>query len=131
MKYLLPFVLLWFVSSCRQPEDPPTFSSLIVTNQWKVGYCRDGGNIITGLYNGWRFSFSADGSCIVTTGSGTVNGTWEENNAARKVKILLNSSSTPASYMSREWELIFMNPSRIKLGNDRFAPFQELYFDKL
>jgi len=131
MKHLVPFFLVFLVASCRAPEETPTFSSLIVKNQWKVGFARDFSNNVTGIYNGWRFSFSAAGTLTVTTGTSTLSGTWQENVPARKVRLLINSSTTPAAFASKEWDLVFMNPGRIKLAHNRFSPSRELYFDRV
>jgi hypothetical protein len=131
MKYIpitILFVLLF--AACREPETPPTFATLAVQNTWKAGYVRDGGNIITGLYNGWRFTFNSDGTLIVNGSGATMNGNWEEDVASRKVQLFINSSSLPAVFVSREWEIVFLTPTRLKLADNRFSPTQEIYLDK-
>jgi len=131
MKYLQTSILFLFLFvACREPEAPPTFATLAVQNTWKAGYVRDNSNIITGLYNGWRFTFNSDGTLIVNGGGITMNGTWEESAAARKVLLFINSSSLPAVFASREWDLVFLTPTRIKLADNRFSPTQEMYLDK-
>ncbi|MFN9111971.1 MAG: hypothetical protein ACK5XN_18050 [Bacteroidota bacterium] len=131
MKYLQTSILFLFLFvACREPEAPPTFATISVQNAWKAGYVRDNSNIITGLYNSWRFTFNSDGTLIVNGGGTTMNGTWEENIAARKILLFINSSSLPAVFASREWDLVFLTPSRIKLADNRFSPVQELYLDK-
>jgi hypothetical protein len=126
----LVFLLFLFLFSCREPESLPTFSTVAGGNTWKVGYARDNSNVFTSIYNGWRFAFNTDGSLVVTTGGTTINGTWKENVSARQVEIFINSSSLPAVFASRTWDISFLTPTRIKLADNRFAPIQEFYLDK-
>jgi hypothetical protein len=130
MRYFF-YLFLWVsLFSCRTPEEAPTFAGVVVNNAWKVGYSRDNSNVFTSVYAGWLFNFNADGSCVVTGGGNTINGTWKENAPARKLTLFLNSSALPAVFASREWEVVFLTPLRIKLADNRFSPTQELYLDK-
>jgi hypothetical protein len=126
----LYFLFVFFCFSCREPEDAPTFSNVAVAKTWKAGYARDNGNVFTSIYNGWRFTFNADGNLVVTGGGTTMNGTWKENAPARQVELLINSSALPAVFVSRTWDVSFLTPTRIKLADNRFSPTQEFYLDK-
>ena len=79
------FFLFLFLFSCREPESPPTFSTVAGGNTWKAGYARDNSNVFTTIYNGWRFTFNSDGSLVVTGSGTTMNGTWKENVPARQI----------------------------------------------
>jgi len=126
----LYFLFVFFCFSCREPEDAPTFSNVAVAKTWKAGYARDNANVFTSIYNGWRFTFNADGNLVVTGGGTTMNGTWKENAPARQVELLINSSALPAVFVSRTWDVSFLTPTRIKLADNRFSPTQEFYLDK-
>jgi len=124
----LLFFFIW--SSCTTQESLPTFSTLAIGNSWKAGYVRDNNNIITSLYNGWLFTFNSDGTFLVTGGGTTMNGTWEENVPARKIKLLISSATLQAVFLSKEWDISFLTPMRLKLADNRFSPMQEFYLDK-
>jgi hypothetical protein len=131
MKQISLYILfVFFCFSCREPENPPTFSTVATANAWKSGYARDNGNVFTSLYNGWRFTFNIDGTLLVTGGGMNMNGTWKENVPARQVEIFINSSALPAVFVSRVWDISFLTPTRIKLADNRFSPTQEFYLDK-
>lgn len=131
MKQITLYILfVFFCFSCREPEDAPTFSNVAGAKTWKVGYARDNGNVFTSIYNGWRFTFGADGNLVVTEGGTTMNGTWKENVPVRQVEIFINSSALPAVFASRTWDVSFLTPTRIKLADNRFSPTQEFYLDK-
>lgn len=130
MNRLFILLFIFITAACREPETLPTFSSLASGNTWKAGYVRDNNNLITGLYNGWRFTFNADGTCVVTGGGNTMNGTWEENLPARTLSLKVNATLLQAVFVSREWDISFLTPTRLKLADNRFSPKQELYLDK-
>ena len=76
--------------------------------------------------------FTGDGNLSITTpGGGAYTGTWSENSAARRVTFSINAPLLETARLNREWDIVLINPSRIRLANDRFAPTQELVLDKL
>jgi hypothetical protein len=133
-RFLLLHLLLtafWAVS-CRKPQDLPPLSQTLLSGTWKVQTMKDNGTNYTAQYNGWRLAFAADGNMSITTpGGGNYTGTWNENNAVRRVTFTINAPLLETARLSREWDIVLVNPTRIRLANDRFAPTQELVLDRL
>ena len=129
---LLNLVLIVLLGSCRQPEELPAASATLVSGAWKVQTMREGTTNFTAQYNGWILLFTNDGNLSVTSpGGGAYSGTWRENADSRQITIVMNGALIETARLSREWDIVLVNPSRIRLSNDRFAPTQELVLDKL
>ncbi|HMO32890.1 MAG TPA: hypothetical protein PKE63_04920 [Lacibacter sp.] len=129
-------IVLWIflatltLASCRKPQDPPPVTSVLLKNDWRVSFCRDNGTNRTSLYSGWKFTFlAADSSVTITTGGGTYLGKWSENTNARSFTLTINAPLFETALISRTWQVVLINPGRIRLADDRFNPRQELWFD--
>lgn len=130
--FLLNLALIVLLGSCRKPQEIPPLSATIVSGAWKVQTMRESTTNFTAQYNGWILLFTNDGNLSVTTpGGGAYSGTWRENADSRQITIVINGALIETARLSREWDIVLVNPSRIRLANDRFAPTQELVLDKL
>lgn len=128
---LLHLALVALLASCRKPQELPPLSSTLVSGAWQIQTLRENGTNFTAQYNGWIWVFTAEGNMTVTTpGGGAYTGTWSENTASRRVTLNINAPLLEAARLSREWDIVLVNPTRIRLANDRFAPTQELVLDK-
>lgn len=84
----ISIITLFVLTSCDSDDDTnssnPTSTDAIAdvaeTGTWRITSFIDSGEDETSDFNGYNFTFNADGSLVATNGSNTLNGTWSVTN---------------------------------------------------
>lgn len=132
---LLVFVFL----SCEKDDDTSStnnqieiqqVTNLVTSGAWRITSFIDSGSDETNDFNGYGFSFNADGTLIAENGSTTINGTWsitddsssnssdDDSNDDSSDDIDFNIFfSEPASFneLSDDWEIVSRSDVKIML----------------
>lgn len=132
---LLVFVFL----SCEKDDDTSStnnqieiqqVTNLVTSGAWRITSFIDSGSDETNDFNGYGFSFNADGTFIAENGSTTINGTWsisddsssnssdDDSNDDSSDDIDFNIFfSEPASFneLSDDWEIVSRSDVKIML----------------
>jgi len=134
MMALVAFVFL----SCEKNNDTSSFdnqveiqqvTNLVTTGAWRITSFIDSGSDETNDFNGYGFSFNADGKLIAENGSTTINGTWsitedssnssdDDSNDDSSDDIDFNIFfAEPASFneLSDDWEIVSHSDAKIML----------------
>lgn len=83
---------------------------LILTDgQWQVGSYLDDGDDETYHYNGYAFTFNANGSATAENGNNTVNGTWDVQSSGSGFDLVLNfeiqNEDDPFDDLNDDWDV--------------------------
>jgi hypothetical protein len=129
MKQILFYCLLFIgIFSCRKPQDSPSAASVFITKEWRIGYFLDVNSNVTANYSGWKFSFRADSTLQIEVGPTVYTGTWSENTNTKTFSFLINANTQQVNRLNKEWEINLINPTQVKLNDDKFNPRQDLRF---
>lgn len=123
--YALPLLLAaTALSSCSKDDDDTldintqSVSTLALEDAWKVTYFFDGDDgDETSQFNGFTFTFNAQGNVIATRNGNTDTGTWlvRQDDGRTELEIDFNDNDDPLDELDEDWEVIELTPSRIKL----------------
>jgi len=121
LNFLMPALLLTAISSCSKKSDTVVVavssSSIIVQSNWRVTYYSDSGTEGTANYNGFRFTFSANGSVAASNDLFTINGTWSTHNDDSSNKLLLNfgSSFPDLASLNHDWHIVEKTSAKLRM----------------
>ncbi|MEZ4798673.1 MAG: hypothetical protein R2809_02615 [Flavobacteriales bacterium] len=87
----------------------------MLDGNWKITNYIDSGENETYKFNGHTFDFANGGSVSVSTGSGTVQGSWSTGEDDSHVKLYLSFSSLPHEDISDDWHVVSQTSSKIEL----------------
>ena len=82
----------------------------------------DSGDDITADYNGYTFTFKADGMLIATKGANTFTGTWKLNSAQTRMTINIKGTKALNNLSDDSWKVARITDHRIvikKAGPDK------------
>ena len=82
----------------------------------------DSGDDITADYNGYTFTFKADGTLIATKGANTFTGTWKLNSAQTRMTINIKGTKALNNLSDDSWKVARITDHRIvikKAGPDK------------
>ena len=82
----------------------------------------DSGDEITADYNGYTFTFKADGTLIATKGANTFTGTWKLNSAQTRMTINIKGTKALNNLSDDSWKVARITDHRIvikKAGPDK------------
>ncbi|PVW13400.1 hypothetical protein DDV96_13625 [Marixanthomonas spongiae] len=83
--------------------------NVLVDGQWSVGSYIDDGNDETADYNGYVFTFNADGTATAANNNDTVNGTWDVQPSGSGLDLVLNfeiaSEDDPFDDLNDDWDV--------------------------
>jgi hypothetical protein len=130
-KLVLSMILVTAVFGCRKPQDTPALQSIFTEGTWRITLFRDNGNNLTFLFTAWRFTFNKDKTLLVTDGTDTYTGTWDENQAGDTFTLDINTPELELIYISQLWHNELLNPKQALLHNDRINVTKELQFTRL
>ncbi len=138
-KLLLTFaipVLSLFLTQCSSDSSEDTMqdpavvaqavADLAVSGTWVVNSYIDSGTDETSDYNGYTFSFNADGSLVADNGSTTVTGTWsvtaddssddDDYDSTDDIDFNIFFSAPPVfEELTDDWDIVSRSSTRIEL----------------
>ncbi|WP_299223332.1 hypothetical protein [uncultured Psychroserpens sp.] len=91
---------------------------------WRVANFNDSGQNETSNFNGYDFSFNADGSLVATNGANTMEGTWsvtdDSNSSSNDDDIDFNiffpvPESNDFEDLNDDWDVVMTTSTRIEL----------------
>lgn len=119
------------ISACHKSNDITGSSNPgVVVGTWKVSLFKDSGNDETTDFSGYTFTFNSDGSLAAAKGSSTTNGSWSKTS---KFNIDLGpktDANKPLGELTDDWQIISIDSTLIKLGDDNSASGESLTFIK-
>lgn len=130
-------VLAFVFLSCEKDDDTAStnnqveiqqLTNLITTGAWRITSFIDSGSDETNDFNGYGFSFNADGKLIADNGSSTVNGTWSITDDSNSNDDNSNDDSSddidfniffaePSNFneLSDDWDIVSRTDTKIML----------------
>lgn len=124
VNFLISAVILVTFLSCSsdstddvpQTVSPANVQSNATVGTWRITLYMDDNKNETSDYNGYIFTFNANGTATAVKNSVTKNGTWSSFMDDGKVKFLLNFGDIlPLDEISDDWDVIEITTNRIKL----------------
>ncbi len=108
-------------------------SEVIVTGTWKISNFTDGNEDETYEYNGYVFTFSANGTSIAVRNATIINGNWASYIDDGYAKLQLSFLGDALEEIEDDWRVIEFNDSTIKLrhvsggnGDISYLTFQKI-----
>ena len=134
------FSTLILMTSCDNDDDDDgangQFDSMDVTSlqnsaqngSWRISRFVDDGEDETSDFNGFAFSFGADGSISADNGSTVINGTWrvelddddDDMDDADDLEFIINFSTSNENFddLEEDWYVLEYSDTRIRLADD-------------
>jgi hypothetical protein len=114
--------LIAMLTSCTKDNNaniqvtPATVNNTVSSGSWKITYYWNTDHEETSNYNGYAFSFSANGMLTAVKSSTSITGNWSTGMDDSKVKLAL-SFITPSEFekLSEDWHVIEQTASHITL----------------
>jgi hypothetical protein len=120
-----------FVSACHKSNDVTGNSNTDVTSgTWRVTLFTDSGNDETTDFSGYTFTFKNDGSIAAVKGGISTNGTWSKGSKFNIDLGLKSDSNKPLGELTDDWQILSINSTEIKLGDDNPSSGESLTFTK-
>ena len=106
------------VDECNSPGPNPLVLSDVLTNgTWYVSYFY-GDNDETYYYNGYNFTFNANGTLTAIKASTTVNGYWDIHNETSYQRLDLNFDSSALDDLHQNWKVLEVSATSIRLKHE-------------
>lgn len=111
------------VSSCSKddgsPANPSQTQDNVQSGTLRVTLYNDSGENRTSYFNGFSFTFNANGSLTAVNGTVTHNGTYSvyKDSGDTKLDITFQATSGPFEEISEDWKVISQSPIKIELVN--------------
>lgn len=123
---LLGFILSFSFISCSSNDDDNSntqnnngTSEIVVDGSWRVTLFQEDNSNQTNHFNGYSFTFNANGSLIAVNGGTIQTGTWSTNGDDSSNKLWINFPSAPDDNpfeeISEDWQIISKTASKIEL----------------
>ncbi|RFN58624.1 hypothetical protein [Marixanthomonas ophiurae] len=94
---------------CNGGGNTDNLETILQDGQWSVGSYIDDGDDETNDYNGYAFTFNADGTAIAESNSDTVNGTWAVTTSSSGLDLVLNfeidNEDDPFDDLNDDWDV--------------------------
>lgn len=124
LKSMHVFVLLssLFLISCQRNNSADLtqiqVTTTIQSGTWKVTLFNDNGIDETSNFNGFSFTFNANGTATATRNSLVTDGSWVSGTDDSKVKLILDFGvASPLDELNEDWRVLERTDTRIKLTN--------------
>ena len=92
----------------------PVFSDVLTDGNWRITYFYDDGDE-TVNYNGYNFTFNANGTVTAVKNSTTINGTWSTYVDSGETKLNLNFDGIVLDELEDDWRIIEFSETQIRL----------------
>jgi hypothetical protein len=114
--YILVFIAMFFVGCSKNMDYPDPIAENLTTGNFTVHYFFEGQDK-TASYNGYVFEFGNDGALNCKSATGDFQGRWQlvKKVDGPAIKISLLAPSTDLQNLSREWDLVANDHSKIEL----------------
>jgi len=155
MKLILKGMLIVFIytalaMSCdkddddnqQQESDLSQIENTAQNGNWRVTYFYDSDKVETDHFNGYVFSFNANGSLVAVNGSTTITGTWsvtdsnssDDDGGSSDTDFNIFFASPPDfEDLSDDWDIVSVTNSKIELtdvsggnGGTDFLTFEKI-----
>ena len=139
---ILALVSLVSILACsRSSDDNPSPASGTeraekVTGEWVVSYYLDSGKDETYHYNGYTFTFSADGMLQATNSSQDFSGAWrigdsssDDDSSSNRFVITITGNKQMED-LSDDWVILVIADNEISLKDDNPESMEELRFSR-
>ncbi len=90
-------------------------SDIIINGSWFVSYFLDESVDQTAYYNGYNFSFNANGTVIATKNAASINGTWSIITDDNVKKLIMNFDGEVLKELEDDWKVLEFNTLKIRL----------------
>jgi hypothetical protein len=93
----------------------------LITGSWFVNLLENDGDDQTANYNGYEFTFLANGSATATSGSNTVNGFWTAQEGNNGLELVLNfdaSGNNAFAELNDDWDVLEAAQTIIRLSDE-------------
>ncbi len=104
----------------------PLLTSVITAGTWKVSYLSNNNSDHTTLYNGYNFSFNANGSSVAVKNTTNINGTWSTRLDSGKSKLVFSFAGSILDELENDWKVIEYTTTTIRLrhgGGDNSSDY--------
>ncbi len=110
-------------------EEVNEFIQDLTTGTWFVTLFDDSGDDETSNYEGFEFTYFANGTAIAENGNTSIDGFWSVENDNGNLALVLNfdssGSGNPLGDLNDDWDVLESNDSIIRLrDNDDFLTFE-------
>jgi len=123
----LAFLLIVPFGGCSNNDD---LKDTITRGTWRVGYYTDNNDDETWRFNGYVFTFLADGTITVARpGQPVAPGTWNEFNYDTRLDLDFGNAGT-LERLNETWAVVQIHDDEL-LMNKEFDLTTKLRFDKL
>ncbi|MFI5172631.1 MAG: hypothetical protein ACHQFW_09580 [Chitinophagales bacterium] len=136
---LMAVVILAFASCAKEDVPTPSVPSLtdsieMAKGSWIVNYYYDNSNGVSNDFDGWTFSFNADGTIIVASGAESFSGSWVVENSDDDPNfdtemVITISGNTLMDKLDHKWLITELTDSTMHLKDD--SGNEEIHFEKI
>jgi hypothetical protein len=140
LKSMHVFVLLsfLFLISCQRNNSADLTQTQVTTTiqsgTWKVTLFNDNGIDETSNFNGFSFTFNANGTATATRNSIATDGSWVSGTDDSRVKLILDFGIiSPLDELNEDWRVLERTDSKIRLthisggnGGTDFLTFEKM-----
>lgn len=95
-------------------NNPPELVSTLTTGNWHVSYFYYDSFDDTNFYNGYNFTFNANGTLFAVKNGVTTNGTWQIEVDGSEKKLNLNFDVNALDSLEEDWKIIEFTPTVIR-----------------
>ncbi len=108
--------LILFFTACNSADDfnvVKTVTPVVTTGTWKVSLYMNSNTDQTNSFAGYTFAFNSSGSIIATKNGLDTEGSWSEDNIARKVTINFNTTEPALIKLNGSWNVAGINNAEV------------------
>lgn len=106
------------VGTCNDDTPDDGLSTVIVNGTWYVSSFIDDDHDETYEFNGYNFTFTANGNVTAVKNTNTTNGTWQHIVNGNFSKLDLNFSGSMLQELEEDWQVIQYTETIIKLRHE-------------
>ncbi|MBK7432942.1 MAG: hypothetical protein IPI66_02935 [Chitinophagaceae bacterium] len=117
----LLFSFFALFSSCSKSDpgviNPTNTSAILVQSNWRITYYSDNGTEGTSDFNGFKFTFSANGTVSAANDILAIPGNWSSYSDDSRNNLLLNFSNIlpVIATLNHDWHIIEKTTIKIRL----------------
>lgn len=130
---VLAMSAMGLLNSCDKTNDAVNTNAAAVATAgtWRVTLFTDSGNNETSDFNGYTFTFNANGTIVAMNGGITKTGTWSQSSN----KLIINlgakdNTNKPLGELTDDWQIESVTDNVINLKDDNPASNERLQFTK-
>ena len=119
-------------------QDPNSAPNKVeqVSGDWIVSFYYDSGKDETYHYNGYSFTFSADGLLSASSSTGDFSGNWhigdhssDDDNSSNRLVISITGNKQMDD-LTDDWVILSLSDTEISLKDDNPSSMEELKFSR-